>query len=104
RYNRQKKEIENSVKALAEADLYLKEWTKSPGQYSLVGDGEQFFKDLPGLLEGKSTDLQESSRVVAWTLYDNRDELGERLYNFNIAIGKRVTDVLERASTELDID
>ncbi len=102
--NRKEKEIKNSIRALSEADLYLTESAKAEGDYARVGDdAEQFFKDLPSLLEDKDAGLQEASRLVAWTLFDNRKSLGERLYNFNVSFGRRAADVLDRTASELGI-
>lgn len=98
--SRKEKEIRNSIRALAEADMYLKDWAKAEGEYSRVKDGEQFFKDLPDLLSGKEPQLEEASRVIAWTLFDNRNQLGGRLYAFNITIGRKAADVLERVANE----
>src|SRR5205807_6250653 len=52
---------------------------------------------------GKDAQLADASRAIAWSLYDNREELGTRLYAFNSAIGKGATDVLDRVSSELGI-
>jgi hypothetical protein len=41
--------------------------------------------------------------VIAWTLHDNKDKLNDRLYAFNIAIGKSAGDVLDRLSNELGV-
>lgn len=101
--NRKEKEIRNSLQALTEADLYLKDWAKAETEYSRVRDAEQLFKDLPVLLQGKDAKLQEASRVIAWSLYDKREQLGSRLYSFNVAFGKRAADVLDRLATELGI-
>ncbi len=104
RLNRKEKEIKNSLLALTEADLYLSEWAKAEGEYGRVrDDGEQFFKDLPGQLNGKDRSLQEGSRVIAWTLFDSRKQLGERIYSFNITFGKRAADVLDRLASDLGV-
>ncbi len=104
RLNRKEKEIKNSLLALTEADLYLSEWAKAEGEYGRVrDDGEQFFKDLPGQLSGKDRPLQEASRVIAWTLFDSRKNLGERIYSFNITFGKRAADVLDRLASDLGV-
>lgn len=104
RLNRSEKEIKNSLQALVEADLYLKDWAQKKGQYNLIrDDAEQFFKDLPKQLNGKTQNLENASRVIAWSLYDNRDKLPGRIYNFNAAFGRLATDVLDRTATELDI-
>lgn len=104
RLNRTKAEIENSLQALAEADIYLKDWADAPGEYSRVrDDAGQLFKDLPKLIAGKDQALQQGSRVIAWSLFENRDKIQGRVYAFNAAIGKLAADVLERLSEELDV-
>jgi hypothetical protein len=101
---RKVKEVKNALQALAEADLYLKDWAKAEGQYGLVAErGEQLFKDLPTLLQNKPVGLQEASRAVAWSLFENGDKLSGRLYNYNIAFGKRADDVLDQLSDELGV-
>ncbi len=102
--HRPEKEIKNARQALIEADLYLKEWANAEGEYGRVSEyGEQLFKDLPKRLEGKDTALMQASRVIAWSLYDNRDKLGARLYNFNPAFGNLSSDVLDRVATTLEL-
>lgn len=103
--NRSKKEIENSLQALAEAEMYLKDWAHAPGEYSRVrDDAEQLFKDLPKLLEGKDQSLKDASRAVAWTLFENRDKLTGRIYNYNQAIGGLASDVLERLADRFGVE
>ena len=102
--HRSNSEIKNSLRAYTEAQLYLKEWAKKPKEYSLVkDDGEQFFNDLPRGLSGKSGKLEEASRIIAWVLYDNRRKLPGRLYNYNVAVGRRAEDVLNHVAVELAI-
>jgi hypothetical protein len=104
RLNRGDREIRNTIQALAEADIYLKEWVGAPGQYSRVRDeAEQLFKDLPKRLEGKDPNLQQASRVIAWTLFENRDRLTGRIYNYNAAFGKLASDVLDRVADDLGV-
>jgi hypothetical protein len=103
RLNRKPTEIRNSLAALTEANLYLKDWAKAEGDYTKVRDSEQFFKDIPSLLQGKEQGLADASRVIAWTLYDNKDRLNERLYAFNLAVGKHAADILDRMSSEMGI-
>lgn len=104
RLNRNEKDIRNTLSALAEADLYLKDWVNAEGEYSRVkDDGEQFFKDLPKSLEGKSASLENVSRYIAWSLFDNRSKLPSRIYDFNAAFGRLSEDVIERFSNNLGI-
>lgn len=102
--HRREKDIKNALQALSEVDLYLKEWAHAEGEYSRVSeDAEQLFKDLPKQLEGKDADLAQASRVIAWSLFDNRDQLPERIYAFNAAFGRLAPDVLERVASDLDL-
>jgi len=103
RLRRKPAEIRNALAALTEANLYLKEWRHAEGQYTLVRDSEQFFKDLPAHVQNKEPDFANASRAIAWTLHDNREQLNERLYAFNVVIGKQAADVLDRLSSQLGI-
>jgi hypothetical protein len=104
RLDRGEKEIKNSILALAEADLYLKEWANAEGAYSRVReDAEQLFKDLPKQLEGKDPALQRASRAIAWTLFDNKDKLPGRVYSFNPAFGKLAAEVLDNVASDLGL-
>jgi hypothetical protein len=104
RLNRGENDIKNALQALAEADIYLRDWAAAPGEYSRVrDDAGQLFKDIPKLVAGKDQALQQGSRAIAWSLFENRDKLGGRIYAFNAAIGKLAADVLERLSEELEV-
>lgn len=103
--NRSKKEIENSLQALLEAELYLKDWVGASKEYSRIKDeAEQLFKDLPKRLEGKEQNLQDASRVIAWTLFENRNKLNGRIYNYNPTFGKLASDVLIRVKEVLELE
>lgn len=102
--HRSEKDIKNALQALGEVDLYLKEWARAEGEYSRVReDAEQLFKDLPKRLEGKDANLAQASRVIAWSLFDNRDKLPGRIYDFNPAFGKLASDVLDRIASDLGL-
>lgn len=99
---RNEKDIKFAIQTLAEADLYLKEAKGTKGSYSEIReDAEQIFGDLPKLLDGKSESEKSVSRVIAWTLYQNKDKLPGRLYDYNAAIGKLAEDVVNRVVSEL---
>lgn len=102
--NRGEREIKNSIQALAEAELYLKDWAHAEGEYNKIKeDAEQLFKDLPKRLEGKDARLQDASRAIAWSLFENRDRLDRRVYDFNAAFGKLAADVLDRVADDLGL-
>jgi hypothetical protein len=101
---RSEADIKYLLQSIDEADIYLNDWAKKPGQYSLVsGDGEQIFGDLPKRLSGQSIPLQSASRAIAWSLFDNRDKLPGRVYAFNAAFGKLAPVVLESIVEQLDL-
>ncbi len=101
--HRKEKDIKYAIQQLAEVDLYLKE-SGSAGSYAKIREeAEQLFKDLPKALEGKSERAKEASRAIAYALFQNKDKVPGRLYNYNAAFGKLAGDVLERVSAELGI-
>jgi hypothetical protein len=103
--HRKEKDIRYAIQSLAEADLYLKEAPGTTGSYSDIReDARQLFGDLPKLLEGKSESMKEASRAVAWALYQNKNKLEGRLYDYNAAIGASADDVLDRVASELGIE
>lgn len=103
--NRKRPEIENSLQALMEAELYLKDWVGAPKAYTRIkDDAEQLFKDLPKRLDGKEQNLQDASRAIAWTLFENRDKLNGRVYNYNSAFGKLAPDILDRVADVLELE
>ncbi len=104
RLNRTETEIKNVLSAFTEADIYLRDWAEAPEEYSRIKeDAEQLFKDLPKLLQAKDQALQQGSRAIAYSLFENRDKLNTRLYNFNAAIGKLADDVLQRLAETLEV-
>ncbi|OJU24027.1 MAG: hypothetical protein BGN91_11300 [Nitrobacter sp. 62-13] len=101
---RSEADIKNLLQSIDEADLYLNEWANKPGQYSLVsGDAEQIFGDLPKKLSGKTVNLQNASRVIAWSLFENRDKVPGRIYALNAAFGKLAEIVLTNVADQLDL-
>jgi hypothetical protein len=104
RLNRSENDIKNSIQALVEAEIYLRDWADAPNEYSRVRDAAgQFFKDMPKLVAGKDQALQQGSRAIAWSLFENRDKFGGRIYALNPAFGKLAAEVLKRLSEELDV-
>ena len=98
-------ELKNEKQALIEAELYLSDWVDKSGQYSLVrDDGLQIFKDLAKQISGQDTQMQNASRAIAWSLFDNRDKLSGRVYGYNPAFGKLATEVIGTVVEELGLD
>jgi hypothetical protein len=101
---RSEPDIKNLLQSINEADLYLNEWANKPGQYSLVtGDAEQIFGDLPKKLSGKTVPLQNGSRAIAWSLFENRDKVPGRIYGYNAAFGNLAEVVLANVAEQLNL-
>lgn len=94
-------DVENALLALDEADLYLSDWLKKPGQYDLVKDGRQLFNDLPKALENKGFHLQNAIRSIAWTLYTNKSDISGSIYSLKDAYEKLATKVMEMLGDQL---
>ena len=103
RLRRSKNDIENVLQALDEADLYLSEWVEKPGEYDLLQDGQQIFGDLPKAIVKKDPNLQNASRAIAWSIYENRDQISGRVYRLNAAFGKLAPKVLEILEERLEL-
>jgi len=103
RLRRSKVDIENVLQALDEADLYLSEWIKKPGEYDLLQDGQQIFADIPKAIAKKDAGLQNASRAIAWSLYENRDRISGRVYRLNAAFGNLAPKVLTILEDQLEL-
>lgn len=103
RLRRSKRDIDNVLQSLDEADLYLSEWHKKPGEYDRVADGQQIFGDIPKSVAKKDPSLQNASRAIAWSIFDNREKISGRVYRLNAAFGKLAPKVLEILEDQLDI-
>lgn len=98
-------DIRKALSALNYAEIYLRDWCGAPNDYRLVEKGgEQFFSDLVSRLKGKSGPLLEANLRMAWLLFDNRDSLGTRIYNFNKVLGEKAEQVLAQLADRLEID
>ncbi len=104
RLRRSKPDIENVLQALDEADLYLSEWLEKPGEYDRVQEGQQIFGDIPKNIAKKDSNLQNASRAIAWSIYENRDKISGRVYRLNPAFGKLAPKVLEILEDQLEIE
>lgn len=102
RLRRKRSEIDNVLNALDEADIYLSTWAEKPGEYELLQDGQQIFGDIPKAIAGKDDNLQNASRAIAWSIYDNRDQVGGRVYRLNPAFGRLAPKVLEILEGNID--
>ena len=98
-------EIKNVLSALTEADIYLSDWVKKPGQYSLVvEEGEQLFKDIPKHTGTQDAQLQRASRAIAWSVFENPKRFDGRAYNYNAAFGKLAPKVIDAVIKKLNLD
>lgn len=100
---KKKKEVERAATALTEADIYLKEWLREPGEYQYVEDAEQFFNDLAKALEGKQGEALETSRRIAWSLLSSRN-LTRRVYDYRFSFDRRTDEVASALADRLNVD
>ncbi len=101
---KKRNDITRALSALNYAEIYLKDWRKKPRDYRLVEAGEQFFHDLVTRLRGKDGALLEANMRMAWILFDNRQGLGGRIYDFNKVLGEKAAEVLASLADRLEID
>ena len=97
-------DIRKALSALKYAEIYLRDWHKTPHDYRLVEAGEQFFNDLVARLRNKEGELLEANLRMAWILFDNRQSLGSRIYDFNKVLGDKATEVLSRLAERVEIE
>jgi hypothetical protein len=101
---KKKKDIERAARALTEAEIYLKDWLRKPGEYQYVEDAEQFFNDLAKALVGKQGETLEASRRIAWALISNPEKLSRRVYDYNFAFNKRTDEVISSLADRLGVE
>ncbi len=101
---KKKRDVERADRALREAEIYLKEWLREPGEYQHVEDAEQFFNDLAKALDGKQGDALEASRRIAWALLGNSKNLKRRVYDYNFSFDKKTDEVVSALVDRLGID
>lgn len=98
-------DVKKALSALNYAEIYLRDWCKAPNDYRHVEKGgEQFFNDLVSRLKGKEGRLLEANMRMAWILFDNRESLGGRIYNFNKVLGEKAEQVLAQLAERLDVE
>lgn len=98
-------EIDNHLIAVEQAELYLSEWSESPGDYSKLDDQkEQIFKDIATNLKNKTGEDREASRYIGFILADNSRKLGTRVYDYKGAFGTSSTEVLESLARRYELD
>ena len=102
--NKRRKDVERAANALTEAEIYLKEWLREPGEYQYVEDAEQFFNDLAKAMDGKRGEALELSRRIAWALISNSKSLARRVYDYNFSFDRRTDEVASALSDRLGID
>lgn len=101
---KKKRDVERADRALREAEIYLREWLREPGEYQHVEDAEQFFNDLAKALEGKQGEMLEASRRIAWALLGSSKSLKRRVYDYNFGFDKKTDEVASALVDRLGID
>lgn len=100
---RREADINTEVAQLDLVDEYLA-FIDAPGEYELVDQGEQIFKELQSAVKGKPPNIAQRSRQVAFMLIKHPQVLNGRVYNYRNAFGKDLDKVLEQFAIENGID
>ncbi len=99
-------DIQALLDRLGEAEIYLKEFLKAEEDYDQVIDREQDFIELQKALKNKKSNDVELARTVSHLLTKHAADATRRLYDYRIAFGENMPDVLEeyakRKSISLD--
>jgi hypothetical protein len=75
--------VRRSVAALNEADIYLAEYARAPGDYDLVENAATAFKNLAQATNASGNDGRTAEiRAIAHVLISNANTLGERVYSY----------------------
>lgn len=98
--NRRKKTVLKALAALDLADIYLNEWRKEPHNYALVENGQQFFNDLPEILQDKSGEDLEISRSMSFAAYDS-DRKG-RIYSYKDVFKNHHTELRDKLLEDME--
>jgi hypothetical protein len=97
-------DLRRALSALKYAEIYLRDWHKKPHDYRLVEAGQQFFNDLVARLKNKEGELLEANMRMAWILFDSRQGLGSRIYDFNKVLGDKAAEVLTKLAEQIEVD
>ena len=55
-------------------------------------------------LRNKEGELLEANMRMAWILFDNRQSLGSRIYDFNKVLGDKAAEVLTKLAERIEIE
>lgn len=93
-------QLNRELAQLELAEEYLEEYIGEARNYRLVEDNEQMFKELQQALEGKDPEKQRLAKKVGFPLIKESRELGSRAYDYKIAFGKQMEEVLTTLAKE----
>lgn len=98
-----KEDINRELQQLELAEDYLERYAKRPGEYELVEQSEEVIRQLQAAIDGRTPEMAEMGRLIAFPLIKEARELGTRAYEFRYAFGADAEEVLNRYATHKDI-
>jgi hypothetical protein len=96
-------DVETALNALSEAEAYLSTWKATPTNYNEVLDGEQFFKDLATKVRRLPPEEKAAAQRIQWLLFDSRDEIGGRIYQYKEIAGSLLLQTVTRLVEDLGV-
>jgi len=96
-------DVETALNALGEAEAYLSTWRTAPTNYDEVQDGEQFFKDLATKVRRLPPDEKAAAQRIQWLLFDARDEISGRIYQYKEIAGNLLGTAVNRLIDDLGV-
>jgi hypothetical protein len=96
-------DVELQLGALVEAEAYLADWCQEPDAYEKVADGEQFFADLARRVRKLGPEEQAAARRICWLLFDQRESLGRRVYDYREIAGELSTKAIAGLCETFDL-
>ena len=96
-------DVDVALYALGEAEAYLATWRTAPTDYDEVQDGEQFFKDLATKVRRLPPEEKAAAQRIQWLLFDSRDEIGGRIYQYKEIAGSLLSQAVNRLVDDLGV-
>jgi len=99
-----KSEIDDLVGRLDEADIYLTECLEDPENYAAVEGQEQQFIELQKAIKTKKPSEHDAARKIHFSITKYADDSERRVYDYRIAYGAKMVDVLEEFAKRAEIE
>jgi hypothetical protein len=90
-------EVQALVSRLDEAEIFLADYLRRPGEHTVAQPHEQLFGDLQKALKKRTTtEAKELSRAICHVMAKHSREVGGRVYGYKEAFGAQADEVAAR--------